>query len=242
MQEIQEISAMKLTDVQQFVLAIVSIGACLGSLFLVFVFGRRLTLSAQMREYLVEGAAKREYDVLLRDLRDRAWRGNLDPKFPPPAEFGEPRQLWDERYSPKYQEIWGPNPVAETQPSAEEKLKNTEALKTCQEWEKAERSRFETMRREIEAQARERAEKVVPRGVDMSLLGGGWSFLLEFSTVIVIIFALLVLGVVGQVDGKSTVTILASIAGYVLGKASSGSAKEDRKAQENGSNLANSQK
>jgi Na+/H+-dicarboxylate symporter len=59
--------------------------------------------------------------------------------------------------------------------------------------------------------------------MDISLLGGGWSFLLEFSTVIVIIFTLLILGIASVIQGKDIVTILASIAGYVLGKATSGS-------------------
>jgi hypothetical protein len=42
---------------------------------------------------------------------------------------------------------------------------------------------------------------------------------LEFSTVIVIIFALLTLGILGILEGREIATILTAIAGYVLGKA-----------------------
>jgi hypothetical protein len=62
--------------------------------------------------------------------------------------------------------------------------------------------------------------------MDISLLGGGFSFLLEFSTVIVIIFTLLILGLIGSLGGNEISTILASIAGYVLGKATSTQSKE----------------
>src|SRR5262249_20189599 len=146
-----------------------------------------------------EGANSREYSALLRDLRDRALSGPLDPKEPPPPEFGDVRQVWDETYYPKYRDILGVNPVSEQALTCEQKKQNLEALKKCEEWERAERSRFEGLRQKLETVARDRAERTVPKGLDISLFGGGWSFLLEFSTVIVIIFALLVLGVIGQV-------------------------------------------
>jgi hypothetical protein len=69
-----------------------------------------------------------------------------------------------------------------------------------------------------------RAQKFVPQSLDISLLGGGWAFLLEFSTVIVIIFAIVILGILGVLAGEQISTILAAIAGYVLGKASGGGA------------------
>jgi len=53
----------------------------------------------------------------------------------------------------------------------------------------------------------------------ISLLGGGFSFLLEFSTVIVIIFAVVILSIIGILKNQEIATILAAIAGYVLGKA-----------------------
>ena len=97
---------------------------------------------------------------------------------------------------------------------------------TFKNWEAEERSRYETLRQQAEVRALERAEKEIPRSIDISLLGGGWAFLLEFSTVIVIIFTLLIFGILGTLEGKDIATILAAIAGYVLGKASAGSKQE----------------
>ncbi len=77
------------------------------------------------------------------------------------------------------------------------------------------------MRRgQAEQQAMANAESRVPKTMDIALLGGGWAFLLEFSTVIVILFILLCLGILNAITGRDSITILASIAGYVLGKAS----------------------
>ena len=45
-------------------------------------------------------------------------------------------------------------------------------------------------------------------------------FYIEFGTVIVIIFTLLALGVLKIIGGQEVATILAAIAGYVLGKTS----------------------
>ena len=75
-------------------------------------------------------------------------------------------------------------------------------------------------------EAAKRAEKKIPSSIDISLLGGGWAFLLEFSTVIVIIFTLLILGILETLEGKDIATILAAIAGYVLGKATSAGKQE----------------
>jgi hypothetical protein len=88
-------------------------------------------------------------------------------------------------------------------------------------WADEERARYFELRQKAEKDAQAKAEKMIPTSMDISLLGGGWSFLLEFSTVIVIIFVLLCLGLLGVITGKDVTTILASIAGYVLGKASS---------------------
>jgi len=78
----------------------------------------------------------------------------------------------------------------------------------------------------------------VPSTIDISLLGGGWAFLLEFSTVIVIIFTLLILGILKALEGKDIATILAAIAGYVLGKASSGTKQQEKTTSHGSSNLS----
>jgi hypothetical protein len=56
--------------------------------------------------------------------------------------------------------------------------------------------------------------------VDFSaLLGRGPEFVLEFTTVVVIIFAAVILGILKVLDTQQIGTLLAAIAGYVLGRA-----------------------
>lgn len=72
-------------------------------------------------------------------------------------------------------------------------------------------------RREVREKAREHASALLP-GIDVSTFGGGWVFVLEFTTIIFIVFAVLALGFVGVLGAEQIGTILAAIAGYVLGK------------------------
>jgi len=64
---------------------------------------------------------------------------------------------------------------------------------------------------------RKRAKKLLPT-MDVSSFGGGWVFVLEFTTIIFIVFAVLALGLLGVLKSEPIATILAAIAGYVLGK------------------------
>src|SRR5262245_31394560 len=67
---------------------------------------------------------------------------------------------------------------------------------------------------------RDRAENLLPT-MDVSSFGGGWVFVLEFTTIIFIVFAVLALGFLGVLKSEPIATILAAIAGYVLGKSTS---------------------
>lgn len=68
--------------------------------------------------------------------------------------------------------------------------------------------------------AKERAASAV--SVDLSVLRGrGSEFVLEFTTVVVIIFAVVALGVLRILDTQQIGTLLAAIAGYVLGRSTS---------------------
>jgi hypothetical protein len=119
------------------------------------------------------------------------------------------------------------HPANETAEEKDERLQKEEKQRQfvamAKKWEDEERVRYENRRQGCEKLAMERAEKRVPTSFDISLLGGGYAFLLEFSTVMVIIFTLLILGILKIMEGKDISTILAAIAGYVLGKATSGS-------------------
>jgi hypothetical protein len=66
--------------------------------------------------------------------------------------------------------------------------------------------------------AKGRADSAV--SVDLSVLRGrGTEFVLEFTTVVVIIFAAVILGILQILDTQQIGTLLAAIAGYVLGRA-----------------------
>jgi len=86
------------------------------------------------------------------------------------------------------------------------------------EWEERERQIYNQMKDDIISKATQDTQKTLPKSMDVSILGTGFSFLLEFSTVIVIIFAVIVMGVLGVLTGAEIAPILAAIAGYVLGK------------------------
>lgn len=68
-----------------------------------------------------------------------------------------------------------------------------------------------------EGTAQDRAEQAL--SVDFSALRGrGPEFVLEFTAVVVIIFAAVILGLVERLSSEQIGTLLAAIAGYVLGK------------------------
>ena len=72
-------------------------------------------------------------------------------------------------------------------------------------------------------EAKKEAEKLAKQAMgaaDFSAIRGrGPEFVLEFTAVVVIIFAAVILGVGGQLSNEQIGTLLAAIAGYVLGKA-----------------------
>jgi hypothetical protein len=72
----------------------------------------------------------------------------------------------------------------------------------------------------VKASAVQSAEQALK--VDLSAIQGrGPEFILEFTAIIVIIFAAVILGVGSVLDSQQIGTLLAAIAGYVLGKAAS---------------------
>ncbi len=208
-------------------LVVVVLASCIACMWMVFFFGRRIQTSAYLRDSIVSATKEEELRNLLRALDEKRRAGPLDAAHPPPKGMDyRARAIWpDSGYA-------GHNPVAgshygpsnETDEERAERLKIEEEEKKAEEqftkWADEEHLRYAALRDKAAADAQSRAEQKIPTSIDISLLGGGWSFLLEFSTVIVIIFVLLALGVIGAVTGKDVTTILASVAGYVLGKAS----------------------
>lgn len=211
----------------QAVLIACALTVCIACIWIVFFFGRRLQSFAYLRDSLVTIARQEELKILLRELDDRAKAGPLDPTAPPPDEFGPPAQIWTDGYVPYHVRLGDENaPPDETPDQAN---KRRQRLAACKQWETEERARYKKFRDAAELNAEQHAAKKIPQSMDISLLGGGWSFLLEFSTVIVIIFTLMVLGIGQIVSGKDISTILAAVAGYVLGKASAGAQRDAEK-------------
>lgn len=221
-------------SVDPSVLSVLVLVTCLLCLWMVFFFGRRLQTSAYLRDSLIEGAKQQELKILLRELHDRALEGPLDPRTPPPDDYGDVRFLWEQSgYYESGRAVSRPRSSSdETDQQKAERLAREESerkkLAEFKKWESEERTRYEALRQAAEVDATKRAEKKVPSSIDISLLGGGFAFLLEFSTVIVIIFTLLILGILKTLDGQEIATILAAIAGYVLGKATSAPKQQEK--------------
>lgn len=133
--------------------------------------------------------------MLLRELRDKAMEGPLDPRNPPPDGYGPMWRLWGPPELTR--EFFEPAPFPEVPPSRDEDMnayrerkktredKRLQRLDAIKKWEAEERTRFEVLRQQAEGRAAALAQKKIPSSIDISLLGGGWAFLLEFSTVIV---------------------------------------------------------
>ena len=208
------------------VLTVFVLAACLACIYMVFFFGRRLQTTAYLRDSLIEGATQQELKPLLRELDDKKLEGPLDVNHPPPAGYGSTKRLWrsDEYKASSMATSWSPSNETEEQKAERRELEEEGRRQQASfdQWESEEKVRYEALRQKAEAEALNRAKKKIPSSIDISLLGGGWAFLLEFSTVIVIIFTLLILGILKILEGREIATILAAIAGYVLGKATSG--------------------
>jgi hypothetical protein len=65
--------------------------------------------------------------------------------------------------------------------------------------------------------------------VDISIFRGrGPAFILEFTALVVIIFSAVILGILGILDSNQIGTLLAAIAGYVLGRSTNQGGDSER--------------
>jgi len=218
------------------VLVVFVLATCLACIYMVFFFGRRLQNSAYLRDSLIEAAKQQELNGLQRELLDKALAGPLDGTHPPPQGYGSTRRLWKrDEYSAGPESDWIPAGETEAEKTArlEKKAEREKQDAAFKRWEDEENVRYDGKCKENEALALKRAQDKIPSSIDISLLGGGWAFLLEFSTVIVIIFTVLSLRILKVLEGREIATILAAIAGYVLGKATSNTKQPEQHAGHN---------
>jgi hypothetical protein len=86
--------------------------------------------------------------------------------------------------------------------------------------------RLELARQEEEKRMRQaaahEAEILVPRSLTVAGMGITGSFFIELTAILTIIFGIIILGLVGVLGTTEIAPILAAIAGYVLGKTTSG--------------------
>lgn len=128
---------------------------------------------------------------------------------------------------------------AETQkedPKETEYKKRAQAfLDQLKDWEEQIRKvayqKYEDDLKEAKEVAKANTETVINRTETSALRGQGPKFILEFTALIVIIFLAVILGVLGRLDSQQIGTLLAAIAGYVLGKATTSQAPTQISAQ-----------
>lgn len=224
------------------VLAALALGSCFGCIVLVFHWGRKLQATSPLRDQLVEATAEQEKKFLILELDDES-REPLDPEHNPfygtEAEklLEPPSAIYDQAWMQQYEASLNVRPrYIKGDPKAEKAWEDQQEIikrhfEAFKKWGEKEKRIYEDRRRHIDAEALRRAKRKVPESMDISLLGGGWIFLLEFSTVIVIIFAVVILGILGTLQSQEISTILAAIAGYVLGKAAGTAGRSAKESQ-----------
>jgi hypothetical protein len=108
--------------------------------------------------------------------------------------------------------------LSDTAPNNQAEKDDWQKLHALKLWGQKELLVYAKKVKKIEQEASDYAAVMVPPKSTVSR-SGGFTFILEFSTIIVIIFALVILGLLQVLSGNEINGILAAIAGYVLGRA-----------------------
>jgi hypothetical protein len=179
------------------VLVLVTLLAGVALIALLFFYSRSRA-SGAVRQLLVEAIEARRFEKRLSDLE------SLEERLE--TEEGQLARLQIEH-------------SIEEDPKAKADLakqieKGREGVLQLRLQLRAERDR---LRAEAHTFAQNVVGEAIPPSLDMSALGRE-TFFLEFTTVIVIIISVIILALLGVLDGEQLAPILASIAGYVLGR------------------------
>lgn len=148
----------------------------------------------------------------LDELDYKANTGALSPDNPFPSGLGDynTNYFWMHQHDVVNLPDVPPNNI--------EDILDWQKLHALKEWGQREHQIYDEKRVEISKDAMETAESTIPKSKPLARTGG-FTFILEFSTIMVIIFTLVVLGILGILPGNEISAILAAIAGYVLGRA-----------------------
>jgi hypothetical protein len=164
-------------------------------------------------EIFNSNSSSAEKKTLLDALNNRSWAGPIDNAqnpFPTDAFPYNVTYFWEHK-----QEILSLADVPPNNQAAVDDWKKLHALKV---WGNQEQTIYDKRKQSIDGEAGELAKKKVPKATDI-IQSGGLTFVLEFCTIMVIIFTLVILGILGVLPGNEISAILAAIAGYVLGRA-----------------------
>jgi hypothetical protein len=103
----------------------------------------------------------------------------------------------------------------------QERLSEENISVVSEEWQKQEREHKDRIR-QIREQAQKDATALIPESLSVAGMGITGSFFIELTAILTIIFGIIILGLVGVLSTQEIAPILAAIAGYVLGKTTSG--------------------
>jgi hypothetical protein len=110
--------------------------------------------------------------------------------------------------------------------SLENIARRTDEWEKSQKRQREEREQREKKHKELESQmsetAKHEADLLVPLSLTVAGMGITGSFFIELTAILTIIFGILILGIIGVLRTTEIAPILAAIAGYVLGKTTSG--------------------
>lgn len=188
------------------------------------------------REVLEDGEWCRENDVdtdlLMELVKEYTWGASISGSGYGTGSWGDtdPYATWDEqseaeRLGSQTSDTMQQKSGLYRNETQEKQEKREKYRRIKQKLEIEARLRYRRDLDECRKKARERAKDAV--SIDLATLRGrGAEFVLEFTTVVVIIFAAVVLGILRVLDAQQIGTLLAAIAGYVLGRATTRSRSE----------------
>ena len=110
-------------------------------------------------------------------------------------------------------------------------------IKRREEWQQRLANKEEELYNEALDVARTKAEEAATRAADVDISifrGRGPTFVLEFTAIVVIIFSAVILGILSILDVNQIGTLLAVVAGYVLGRSTSRGSEGDRSTKPKG--------
>lgn len=188
-------------------LIVISLILLLGCLFILFLY-----YSNRLEQTSYLGTL---YHEIFEDIEYKAFSDKINSKFAR-EEYHE--EVWKD-------ETWLAENTHPGEPPEKTDPKYQDYVKKLNEWNEKYLNeinrRYKKDLKCAQKKAAERAEIAIKSPDYLALRGKGPEFVLEWTTIIVIVFAAVILGVIGGLGAEQIGTLLAAIAGYILGRATS---------------------